>query len=306
MRTFLNHLPIPIGCVALGFTGLATLFAPVHRVSLYIFLTVAFLLLIPVILKLVMIRGCLSIKTDDITMSTLSGSSMAMMLAAAPLHTMAGWRCPIWLWVAGMTLHIVIILLFSIRLLHSRGETPTVRGCWLLVYVGIVAASISAPAFSFRGIGRILLYPAALGAVILLPLVYRDDRKLPTPQKPFFCISTAPVSIWLVALLSIYPDANKTLVAALLILSQLLYIPALVRFALLRRLAFSPAFASFTFPFVISATAFRKAAAFLALPVWLKLFQTAEMIIALALCCFVLWKYLCFLFSGQKTAAVRK
>ena len=300
MRMFINRLPIPVGCVALGFTGLATLFAPIHHGLLYIFLFLSLLLLLPVLLKLIMVRGFLSVNTDDISLSTLSGASMTMMLSSVPLHTVFGWRWPIWFWAAGVALHLLVLVLFSVKLFRSRNKELNVRGCWLLVYVGIAAASISAPAFSLNEIGRFFLCLSALGAIVLLPLVYHGDRNLPGPQKPFFCISTAPVSIWLVALLSVYPDANKTLVAVLLILSQLLYIPALARFARLRGQAFSPAFASFTFPFVISATAFRKAAAVLVLPEWLKLFQTAEMFVALALCCFVLWKYLCFLFPGQK------
>ena len=184
------------------------------------------------------------------------------------------------------------------------GTLSDVRGSWLLVYVGIAAAAISAPAFSAETVGRILLIPAALGAVVLLPLVYRADylAPIPQPQRPLFCITAAPVSIWLVGYLSVAPQPSEPLVLGLLILSQLLYIPALFRFFQTFRDLFAPSFASFSFPFVIVTTACKRAAAFLTVTASLRLLIQVEIASALVFCCFTVWKYCRFLFAREKAA----
>ncbi|MBO4318096.1 MAG: hypothetical protein J5855_07465 [Mailhella sp.] len=300
--SFLEKLPVPAGCIGLGFAGLATLFARIHPIFMIIFLVLSLLIQALVLLKLLMIKGILSPHTDDISLSTLSGTSMAMMLSAAPLHTVFHWSCAVCLWVAGLALHCLIVMLFSIKLFGKRTEKHCVRGSWLLVYVGLAAAAISAPAFSLENAGRILLIPSGLAAVLLLPLVYRDDRLLPGSQKPLFCITAAPASIWLAGFLGSVRCPAENLIIILLIFSQLLYIPALIRFIRCCRSPFSPAFAAFTFPFVISAAALGQSAEKLALSERIMPLFWFEMVVALVLCCFTAWKYACFLCSGQKRA----
>ena len=117
-----------------------------------------------------------------------------------------------------------------------------------------------------------------------------------------FCITAAPVSIWLVGYLSVAPQPSEPLVLGLLILSQLLYIPALFRFFQTFRDLFAPSFASFSFPFVIVATACKRAAAFLTVTASLRLLIQVEIASALVFCCFTVWKYCRFLFAREKAA----
>ena len=302
IRNFLNRLPIPAGCVALGLIGLGTLLSSYSRLFLFFFGGLSFVIQICVLLKLAMPDGLRHLTADLISLSTFAGTSMAMMLTAVPMRAVLQLRFAVVYWAVGLFLHLALMGVFSVKILRERVRSEDVRGSWLLVYVGIAAAAISAPAFSAESVGRVLLIPAALGTVILLPLVWRADRltRIPKAQRPLFCITAAPVSIWLVGYLSSEPQPSKILVLILLILAQLLYIPALLRFLRSFRDPFAPSFAAFTFPFVIAATACKKAAAFLMIAGPVRILILLETASALVLCCFVVWKYCCFLFAKAK------
>ena len=303
-RSFLNRLPIPAGCVALGLTGLGTLLAAYFSPLLLLFGILSAVIQLLVLLKLFVPGQFRKIIEDPLTLSTLAGTSMAMMLTAAPMRSVLHLSGAIVLWAAGLLLHLAIMAAFSVRLFRVKPGSDTVRGSWLLVYVGIAAAAISAPAFSAQVIGRILLLPAGLAMLILLPLIYRAEHsaKIPEKQQPLFCITAAPASIWLVGYLSSASQPSGNLVLILLIFSQVLYIPALIRFFRTFRNPFAPSFAAFTFPFVITATALKRAAGFLGFSDSVQILITLEILVALVFCVFTVWKYCRFLLSAKKAA----
>ena len=303
-RGFLNRLPIPAGCVALGLTGLGTLLGAFFSPLLFLFGIPSATIQLFVLLKLFLPGQIGKVLEDPITLSTLAGTSMAMMLTAAPMRSALHLSGAAVLWAAGLLLHLAIMIVFSAKLLRDRPNRTAVRGSWLLVYVGIAAAAISAPAFSAQVIGRILLVPAGLGMLVLLPLIYRAERtaQIPENQQPLFCITAAPASIWLVGYLSSASHPFGNLVLILLILSQLLYVPALIRFFRTFRNSFAPSFAAFTFPFVITATALKRVAGFLGFSGSVQILITLEILVALAFCILTVWKYCRFLFSAEKAA----
>ncbi|MBR4394421.1 MAG: hypothetical protein IKT07_10445 [Oscillospiraceae bacterium] len=303
-RSFLNRLPIPAGCVALGLTGLGTLLGAFFSPLLFLFGIPSAAIQLLVLLKLFLPGQLRTVIEDPIALSTLAGTSMAMMLTAAPMRSVLHFSGAVVLWAAGLLLHLAIMAVFSARLFRVKPGSKTVRGSWLLVYVGIAAAAISAPAFSAQVIGRILLVPAGLGMIVLLPLIYHAERtaKIPEKQQPLFCITAAPASIWLVGYLSSASHPFGNLVLILLILSQVLYVPALIRFFRTFRNSFAPSFAAFTFPFVITATALKRAAGFLGFSGSVQILITLEILVALVFCILTVWKYCRFLFSAEKAA----
>ena len=305
IRSFMNRLPIPTGCVALGLIGLGTLLSSYSPLFLFLFGIPSAAIQILVLLKLCLHGQLKKLTEDYISLSTLAGTSMAMMLTAAPMRSVLHLNGAVVLWVAGLALHLVILIVFSAKLLRDRPGYSAVRGSWLLVYVGLAAAAISAPAFSAQVIGRILLVPAGLGMIILLPLVYYADRVAPMPEKqrPLFCITAAPASIWLVGYLSSATLPSKTLVLVMAAVLQVLYIPALLRFFRTCRNPFAPSFAAFTFPFVIRATAFKRAAMFLSFSGSIRVIIMLEALTALVFCIFTMWKYSRYLLSAEKAAA---
>ena len=270
MKALLTRLPVPVGCVALGLIGLAALLCGYSPLFLWIFGLCSILLL-----------------------STLAGYSMALMLTSVQLKTFLPCAAAFVLWCCGLLMHLSIIVLFSRKLLQERPSAFAARGSWLLVYVGIAAASISAPAFGANAVGRVLLIPAALGALILVPLILRAEFKssVPMGQKPLFCIMAAPVSIWICGYFGSVPECSKTLVAVLLPLSQLFYLLGLWCFIKTCRQPFSPAFAAFT----ISATALKKSCVFLGCGGIFRVLIFLETLIALAGCLLALVEYLRFL-----------
>ena len=303
MTAFLRRLPVPAGCVALGLIGLGTLLGSISPLFLHVFGILSILLQIAVLLKLFLPGTLKAVSSDTVTFSTLSGTSMALMLTAAQLKKAVSFPGAVWIWYLGLCLHLLILLLFSSRLLQERPGFSGARGSWLLVYVGIAAAAISAPAFGTEKLGLFLLLPAAIGAVILLPLIYRADLQpgnVPPGQKPLFCITAAPVSIWLAGYLSASSSPSRTLTSGLLLIAQLLYLPALIRCIRSLRKAFNPAWAAFTFPFVISASSLKQASALLRPPFAAVLLLRAESMIALILCSYVLYQYLRFLFKPKR------
>ena len=294
LTAFLRRLPIPAGCVALGLIGLGTLLRPYGLSWLLLFGGLAALLLLLVIAKLCLPGEAKKACGDLTGLSLLAGSSMALMLLAAQGKTALALPGAGLLWGLGLLAHLLLLAAFSRAPIKSRPGLHAVRGCWLLVYVGIAAAAISAPAFSMQTLGRILLIPAALGALVLLPLVYAADRNaadMPPAQRPLFCISAAPVSIWLVGWLSVTASPPKALTAVLTILSVLLYVPALLRCGKGLRGPFYPSYAAYTFPFIISATALKRGFAVLGLGGLWQLLPGLETAVAAALCCWVLLRY---------------
>ena len=146
MTAFLRRLPVPAGCVALGLIGLGTLLGSISPLFLHVFGILSILLQIAVLLKLFLPGTLKAICSDTVTFSTLSGTSMALMLTAAQLKKAVSFPGAVWIWYLGLCLHLLILLLFSCRLLQERPGFSGARGSWLLVYVGIAAAAISAPA----------------------------------------------------------------------------------------------------------------------------------------------------------------
>ena len=147
-RSFLNRLPIPAGCVALGLTGLGTLLGAFFSPFLFLFGIPSAAIQLFVLLKLFLPGQIRKVLEDPITLGTLAGTSMAMMLTAAPMRSALHLSGAAVLWAAGLLLHLAIMIVFSAKLLRDRPNRTAVRGSWLLVYVGIAAAAISAPAFS--------------------------------------------------------------------------------------------------------------------------------------------------------------
>lgn len=297
MKALLTHLPVPVGCVALGLIGLAGLLGGYSPLFLWMFGLCSILLQLLLISKLSLPGQLRTACSDLVTLSTLAGYSMALMLTAAQLKPFLPYAAAYGLWCCGLLLHVIIIVLFSRKQLREHPSESAARGSWLLVYVGIAAASISAPAFGMNVIGRILLIPAALGALILVPLILRAELKggIPAGQRPLFCIIAAPVSIWICGYFGSVPECSKALITVLLPLSQLFYLLALWRFIKTCRQPFSPAFAAFTFPFVISATALKKSCTFLGCGETFRALILLEIVIALAGCLYALVGYLRFL-----------
>ena len=172
---------------------------------------------------------------------------------------------------------------------------------WYIVYVGIAAASVSAPAFKQQAFGTFAAYFGLVTLIILLVVVTIRYIKCPVPEpaKPLICIYAAPTSLVIAGYIQSVANKSKTLVLVLLVVASILYIFALVQAIRCLILPFYPSYAAFTFPFVISAIATKQTMKMCALPA-LKPFVLIETIIAICLVAYTTVRFLQSLVSNNK------
>ncbi len=170
------------------------------------------------------------------------------------------------LWILAVAAHCGILCGFARR--HLRHfELARMLPSWFIPPVGIITAALTCPGGAFTLFAQALLAFGMASFGLLLPLMlYRliVHAELADAVKPTLAILAAPASLSLAGYLSIAPDPSLLLCMVLLGLALLLTTTVYLSLPRLLRLPFSPAFASFTFPLVIGATALYKASALFA------------------------------------------
>ncbi|WP_199674787.1 MULTISPECIES: hypothetical protein [unclassified Pyramidobacter] len=83
---------------------------------------------------------------------------------------------------------------------------------------------------------------------------------VPEPAMPLICVYAAPTSLCVAGYVQSIMPKSFAMLAFLLALALLTYVFALVRSFSMLKLPFYPSYAAFTFPFVISAIAFKQGA----------------------------------------------
>ena len=199
-----------------------------------------------------------------IPLSVLPTATMALMLLSAYLKPFIG-NVAVWLWYAAIAVHVFIMLLFFKRFVLSF-KIGTVFPSWFILFVGIVAASVTAPAMNARPFGQAIFYVGfTLYFVALILVISRliKAKGLPEPARPTIAIFTAPMSLCIVGYFSSFEQKSAPLVYTMLAIAVISYIYVTVTMFSLLRIKFYPTYAAFTFPYVISALAFRLGNGFL-------------------------------------------
>lgn len=116
-----------------------------------------------------------------------------------------------------------------------------------------------------EAVGRILFWLGfcAYGVMFLLISCRYAKIRVPEPARPLFCIYTAPMSLSLAGYLTVMEEKSLVFVIVLEVLAQALYLMVLTQLPRFLKLPFYPSYASFTFPFVITAFALKKCLIFL-------------------------------------------
>ncbi|MBP5744283.1 MAG: hypothetical protein J6W44_05210, partial [Oscillospiraceae bacterium] len=102
MKALLTRLPVPVGCVALGLIGLATLLGGTSSLFLWLFGLCSILLQLLLFLKLCLPGQFRAACSDCVTLSTRAGYSMALMLTAAQLKPFFSYAIAFALWCCGL------------------------------------------------------------------------------------------------------------------------------------------------------------------------------------------------------------
>ena len=204
-----------------------------------------------------------------VPLSVLPTSTMALMLLSVYIKQYldpAG-NVALVMWYASVAVHVCIMLLFAKRFIIGF-KLGTVFPSWFITFVGIVTVSVTAPAMNASGFGQIVFYIGFclyFVALILIALRMIKVKSFPEPAKPSIAIFTAPMALCIVGYFqSFQPEQrNAALIYVMLAIAVISYLYVLAMMIPLLRIKFYPTYTAYTFPFVISALAFRLGNGFL-------------------------------------------
>ncbi|MBF1151158.1 MAG: TDT family transporter, partial [[Eubacterium] sulci] len=204
-------------------------------------------------------------------------------------------------WFAGIALHILCIALFTSRYI-AKFNWENVHASWFIVYVGIVVASVTAPAFNFEtSVGTVAFWFGFICLVVLFIVVsirYIKYGPAPDSAESLACIYAAPTSLCIAGYIQSITPKSVPFLLVMLVIASIIYVVSFVWCIRCLTKPFFPSHAAFTFPFVISAIAYRQTSACLAdlgQPLqWLDGIATVETVLAAGLCVVVLVRLLAY------------
>ena len=267
MMKFIRSVPMATCGLALAFAALGNLLyvhgAPIRYVCGILSAFVLIVFALKILLDAPHARA--ELKTP-VPLSVLPTSTMTLMLLCTYIRPFAG-DLAVYLWYLTVMGHLLIMFLFFKRFILNF-KIGTVYPSWFIPFVGLVVVSVTAPAMDAVHIGQaaffagFILYFAALSLVI-----YKMTRPIfvPEPLRLTAAIFTAPMSLCIVGYFSSFHEQNAAFVYFMLTAAVASYI--YVTFKMLTsflKTKFYPTYAAFTFPYVISAIAFRLGDSFLA------------------------------------------
>ena len=268
---FIKSIPMATCGLALALAALGNLLLPLPNGTTIRYICGA----LSLIVLIVFILKCLfdsphakqELKTP-VPLSVLPTATMTIMLLSTYLRPYAP-EIALVIWYTAVAVHAFIMLVFIKRFVIGF-QLGTVFPSWFIAGVGIVTASVTAPAMGAIAMGQAAFWIGFILYFAILPLVILRMNKIrvfPESARKTVAIFTAPMSLLIVGYFSSFvsqDQGNPNLVYFMIAIATLSYIyVSLMMFSLLK-IKFYPTYAAFTFPYVISAIAFRLGANFLA------------------------------------------
>lgn len=306
MNEFLKKYPVPIVGLTLGLAATGNMLQSYGEVYRNIFGILSAILLILMIVKTIKYpKGVKEALDNPVVASVFPTLSMAIMLLSTYLKPYAGQLAYI-MWFIGISIHIILILWFTKKFVLSF-KIKKVFPSWFIVYVGIVVASVTSPAFSMQNAGQVSFWFGFITYLILLPIViYRvlKVKEMPEPSLPTLAIFAAPASLLLAGYMNSFQVKNMIIVWFLMALSIIMYVAVIIKMFKLLRLKFYPSYSSFTFPLIISGIAMKLTNGFLnksgqGIHVLQYLIRFQE-VIGVVIVVYVLVRYIQFLIPEKK------
>lgn len=169
------------------------------------------------------------------------------------------------IWILSLLLHCLLIIYFTQKFILNF-DIKKVFPSYFIVYVGLVVASITAPAYKLNNVGQVIFWFGFISYICLLIVVlYRlfVIKQIPEPALPTIVIMAAPASLCLAGYLASFQNKNIYIVGFLGVLSLIMFLGVIIYIPKLLLLKFYPSYSSFTFPLVISAIAMKQTNIFL-------------------------------------------
>jgi exfoliative toxin A/B len=296
-------VPLPKGGLTLGILALGNLLIAMNvgspDVVRAVFAGVALLLFVTIIGKcLVHPRIVLS---EDMSNPVVAPVSATVFMSLMQFSTyMAPYgdgahMLAVSLWYFAVSCNLILMVHVTSRFIVKGFALSQVFPTWFVGFVGIVVASATSSAVGQQPLGLLIFWIGfALYMVTFVLVSIRSATiEIPDAAKPSLAIYTAPMSLSIAGYTTAEAHPNVYFVLVMLICAQLLFAAVLAAMPSLLRVAFSPSYAAFTFPFVITATALLKslnlfAAAGWRVPAWLYVLQGAEAALSCAIVLYVL------------------
>ncbi len=307
MRELLKKLPIPISGLMLGLAAAGNLVLSYGGLYRNIFG-----LLSTVILVLLLLKAFLEPKSiteglnNPVVCSVMPTFSMGTMLLSTYIKPYTSTLAFI-VWTLGLLLHCIMIVYFTFKYI-LKFDIKKVFPSYFIVYVGIVAASVTAPTFGLLSLGQYIFWFGFITYLILLPIVlYRVFivKGIPEPALPTIIIFAAPASLCLAGYMNSFQVKNMTMVGFLSVLALLMTLFSLLCLPRMLKLKFYPSYSSFTFPFVISGIGMKLTNGFLTKTnrgiYLLNYVVSFEELLALVIVLYVLIRYIGFIFANKQS-----
>lgn len=306
MKNTIQRVSIPFCGLMLGTAALGNLLQSYSETVRYICGVFAAFLLLLVLLKLIMFPSKVKEDLQNPIMASVAATfPMALMILSTYVKPFIG-QGAYYIWLLSVALHLVLIVYFTIKFI-CKLQMPKVFASYFIVYVGIAAAAITAPAYEKQALGAAAFWFGFVSLLALLVLIsyrYIKYKEIPAPAKPLICIYAAPASLCIAGYVQCVTPKSFGLLMAMFALSSLLYIFALVKALGFMKSSFYPSMASFSFPFVISAIAAKQTmacAAKMGSPIpALQTVVLLETVIALVMVAYTYIRFMMFLFSKEK------
>ena len=265
MRKMFKRIPIPIAGLMLGLAGLGNIMAPYNNGFRYIAGLVS--LIIGLLLTAKFITNNKMVKSElenPIKASVLLTFPMGIIILSTYFIPFSS-QFAQYFWYSGIILHIILLLKFTSKFIFNF-DINKVYPSFFIVYVGIVVASVTAPAFNQIQLGRNIFWFGFLSYLVLLPIVaYRvfKVKKIKDIALPTITIFTAPAGLCLAGYMNTFLVKNIYLLGFLItmtfisITAVMLYLPKMLS------IDFCPSYSAFTFPFVITTIGLKAASIYL-------------------------------------------
>ncbi|MGF1764628.1 TDT family transporter [Aliivibrio kagoshimensis] len=299
--------PTPMAGLALGIASLGWCWenaAQLHGLGQIIGAVIASAMLFILLLKFVCFPKILwNDLAHPVVGSVAPTFAMATMVVSNALtHFNADLGNALWLFA------VVLHLLFLVVFIYHRAmdfQLHHMVPSWFVPPVGLIVADVSfAGSEALRPLADgVLLFGLVAYAVMLPAMLYRliFSHEVPDSAKPTIAILAAPASLSLAGYLTVTSSPSPVIVA--LLFGIAVSMTLLIYFSLIKlaQLPFSPGYAAFTFPVVISATALFKFAAWMAsvgvadeYVGQVTMMATVELVIATVVVTYVAIRYLAF------------
>jgi len=300
-QDFLKKLPIPISGLILAILSLGNLVQSYNIAFKAVCGIMAIVLIALLIIKLFLymdiVRNDLS---NPIILMNSGTFSMALMILSTYVNQFSG-ICALSIWILGIAIHILLIVYVTYHyIVRNFNITMVYPSCWI-VFVGITMAAITAHVHDLFEIAIIFFIFGFSAMIISLPVViyrYLKYPAIPNSNKPLICIFTALFSILIVGYVNSFSSINFNFLMILYAIACLFYLFSLYKIIEYRNLKFYPSYSAFSFPFVISTVASGEVMA-ITHNIILSYVTKIQLIIAVVLVAYVLFKYLEFLFSNN-------